>query len=133
MGEEEDLISGDYDADENEYRDVAVDPNRMERREYLVDPNFEPEYGTDSDEEAEDEEMGSKYDDENEDEDRPIIHFDKDNPQIYEGTVFTSVEDCRYAVATFAIKVGFEIKVNTQIHNCPNTALSEKIRPASTK
>ena len=52
--------------------------------------------------------MGSKYDDENEDEDRPIIHFDKDNPTIDEGTIFTSVEDCRYAVATFAIKAGFE-------------------------
>ena len=26
-----------------------------------------------------------------------------------------------------------QIKVNTQEHNCPNTALSEKIRPASTK
>ena len=26
-----------------------------------------------------------------------------------------------------------QIKVNTQKHNCPNTSLSEKIRPASTK
>ena len=58
-----------YGDDENEYPDVAADPTRMERREYLVDPNFEPEYSTDADEEAEDEEMGSKYDDENEDED----------------------------------------------------------------
>ena len=65
---------------------MVADPGRMARREYLVDPNFEPDYGTDSDEEAEDEEMGSKYDDE--DEDRPIIHFDKDNPTIDEGTVF---------------------------------------------
>ena len=55
---------------------MAADPNRMERREYLVEPNFDPEYSTDSDEEAEDEEMGSKYDDEIEDEYMPIIHFD---------------------------------------------------------
>ena len=100
------MASGDYDADENEYPDVVADPGRMARREYLVHLNFEPGYGTDSDEEAEDEEMGSKYDDE--DEDRSIIHFDKDNPTIDEGTVFQSVQDYRYAVATYAIKVGFE-------------------------
>ena len=106
LGEDDDFALGDDDVDENEYPDVAADPGRMARREYLVDPNFEPDYGTDSDEEAEDEEMGSKYDDE--DEDRPIIHFDKDNPTIDEGTIFQSVEDCRYAIATYAIKVGFE-------------------------
>ena len=78
----------------------------MESMEYLGHPNFEPDNGADEDEDAEDEEMGCTYDDE--DEDRPIIHFDRDNPTIDEGTVFESVEDCRYVVATYAIKVGFE-------------------------
>ena len=78
---------------------MVDDPDMMESRKYLVDPNFEPNYGTDEDEDAEDEEMGCKYDDE--DEDIPIIYFDKDNPTIDEGNAFESVEDCRYAVATF--------------------------------
>ena len=50
--------------------------------------------------------MGCQYDDE--EQHRPIIHFDKENPTIDAETVFESVQDCRYAVATFAIKVGFE-------------------------
>lgn len=29
--------------------------------------------------------------------------------------------------------ITMQIKVNTKVHNCPNTTLSEKIRPASTK
>ena len=35
-------------------------------------------------------EMGCRYDDE--DVDRPVIHFDRDNPTIDEGTVFDNVE-----------------------------------------
>ena len=86
LGEDNDFSLGDDDVDENEYPYVAADPSRMARREYLVDPNFEPDYGTNADEAAEDEEMGSTYEDE--DEDRPIIYFDKDNPTIDEGTIF---------------------------------------------
>lgn len=99
-------MCGGADDDEKAYPDVAADPDRMESREYLVDSNFEPDYGTDEEEECEDVEMGCRYDDE--DVDRPVIHFDRDNPTIDEGTVFDNVEDCRYAVATYAIRVGFE-------------------------
>jgi len=54
-----------------------------------VDPNFEPENWNDEDEDAEDEEMvGCRYDDV--DEDSHVIHFDKNNPTIDEGT-FLSV------------------------------------------
>jgi hypothetical protein len=31
---------------------VAADPDRMERREYFVAPNFEPGYGIDVDKDA---------------------------------------------------------------------------------
>ena len=61
---------------------MAVDPDRMESREYLVDSNFEPDYGTYQEEECEYMEMGCRYD--NEDKDRPVIHFDRDNPTIDE-------------------------------------------------
>ena len=97
---------GGADDDEKSYPDMAADPNRMESREYLVDSNFEPDYGTDEEEECEDVEMGCRYDEE--DVDRTVIHFDRDNPTIDEGTVFDNVEDCRYVVATYAIRVGFE-------------------------
>ena len=73
--------------------------------EYLVDPNFKIDYGSDSYEEVEDDEMVCKYD--NEDEEMLIIHFKKDNLGSDEGTVFESVEDCRFGVATFSINVGF--------------------------
>jgi hypothetical protein len=33
-----------YDNDERAYRDVGDDPDRMESRKYLVDPNFGPDY-----------------------------------------------------------------------------------------
>jgi hypothetical protein len=64
----------------------------MERREYFVAPNFEPGYGIDVDKDA----WGNGLQYQDEDEDSAIIHFDKDNPTIYEGIVFASVEDCRY-------------------------------------
>src|SRR3954468_11984072 len=47
--------------------------------------------------------MGCRYDDK--DEDRPVIHFDRGNPTIDEWTVFDTMEECRYAVATYAIRV----------------------------
>ena len=73
---------GDDDVDEKAYLDVAVDPDRMENKEYLIDPNFESDYGIDEDEEVKDEEMDCNYDDE--DEDIQIIHFDKDDNTIDE-------------------------------------------------
>ena len=105
MGEGDVLAIGDED-DEKAYPDVAADPDRVVNMECYLDPNFESDNGNDEDEDADDEEMGCKND--YIDEDRPIIHFDKNNPTIDVGTVFECVEDCRYAVATFAIKVGFE-------------------------
>ena len=84
--------------------------------------------GADLDELDEGEEMmGSKYDDV--DEDRRPIKFNKDKPTIDVGTIFESVEDCRYAVATYAIQHGFEyyteksdkrrLRVHCR-HNCAN-------------
>jgi hypothetical protein len=105
MGTWDDLALGYVDG-EKAYLDVAVNPYRRGKCEYLFDPNFEGGKENDEDEYAEDEKTGCKYADV--DEDSPVIHFDKENPKIDVGTVFENVEDCRYAVATFAISAGFE-------------------------
>jgi hypothetical protein len=39
-----------------------------------------------------------------EDEDIPIIEYDRDNHSLTEGTIFSSMIDCRNALATFCIK-----------------------------
>jgi hypothetical protein len=36
---------------------VIVDPDRLESREHMIDPNFKSDYETDEDADAEDEEM----------------------------------------------------------------------------
>ena len=56
--------------------------------------------------------MGSKYDDV--DEDKRPIKFNKDKPTIDVGTIFESVEDCRYAVATYAIQHGLQKRVTKE-------------------
>ena len=97
------------DDDEKAYPDVAADLDRKKGREFVVDPNFEPQYENDEDEEAEDEEMGCKYDDDDNDREVPEVKpVDWNNPTIAEGTVFENVEDCRRAVATYAIRERFE-------------------------
>jgi hypothetical protein len=63
--EEDDFMLGD-DNDDRAYREVRDDPDRMESRKYLVDPNFGPDYEIDENENAENEEMGYRYDDKNE-------------------------------------------------------------------
>jgi hypothetical protein len=37
------------------------------------------------------------------DEDRPVIDYDKDNPSLAEGTIFSSMVDCRNTLATYFI------------------------------
>jgi hypothetical protein len=85
MGTWDDLASGDVDG-EKAYLDVAVNPYRRGKCEYLFDPNFEGGNENDEDEYAKDEKTGCKYADV--DEDSPVIHFDKENPKIDVGTVF---------------------------------------------
>ena len=55
----------------------------------------------DDDEKQEDVEMGVFEDAE---EDRPVKMYDRENPCIDEGVVFSSAVDCRNAVASFSIK-----------------------------
>ena len=84
---------------------MAGDPDRMASREYLVDSNFDPNYWTGEDEEAESEEMVANiYDVENEG--MPIIQFDKDNP-IIDSCFFRAWRSADMQFQ-FAIKVGFE-------------------------
>ena len=107
VGAEDDFPESDDD-DEQQYPDVATDPDRLVTREYLasLNPNYGPDYGTDEEEEEENLDMGRN--DDGEDEDRPVIHFDKENPTLDEGTIFECVEDCRFALATVAIRSGFD-------------------------
>ena len=49
MEGEEDDFPVDDDDDEKAYPDVAADPDRKKGTEFVVDPNFEPEYETDED------------------------------------------------------------------------------------
>ena len=45
--ESDDVLSlGNNDADEKAYPNFTDDPNWMASREYLVDPNCKPQYGT---------------------------------------------------------------------------------------
>jgi hypothetical protein len=53
---------------------VVDAPERAKSMKNLVDPNFEPNCGTDEDANAEIEEMGWRYDEE--DVDKTIIHFE---------------------------------------------------------
>ncbi|KAK1630512.1 hypothetical protein QYE76_004827 [Lolium multiflorum] len=54
-------------------------------------------------------------------EDLPTIEWNRENPQLVEGTVFQTMMDCRNAITTYHIltKNNFEIKKNNEIHRCP--------------
>ncbi|KAK1653145.1 hypothetical protein QYE76_070950, partial [Lolium multiflorum] len=54
-------------------------------------------------------------------EDLPTIEWNRENPQLVEGTVFQTMMDCRNAITTYHIltKNNFEIKKNKEIHRCP--------------
>ncbi|KAE8806014.1 Myosin-15 [Hordeum vulgare] len=49
---------------------------------------------------------------ETEDEGRPEVHYNKDDPSLAEGTIFSDVLDCRNALATFAIKTKSEFVID---------------------
>ncbi|KAK1620731.1 hypothetical protein QYE76_026248, partial [Lolium multiflorum] len=54
-------------------------------------------------------------------EDLPTIEWNREDPQLVEGTVFQTMMDCRNAITTYHIltKNNFEIKKNKEIHRCP--------------
>ncbi|KAK1685061.1 hypothetical protein QYE76_045909 [Lolium multiflorum] len=54
-------------------------------------------------------------------EDLPTIEWNREDPQLAEGTVFQTMMDCRNAITTYHIltKNNYEIKKNKEIHRCP--------------
>ncbi|KAK1661554.1 hypothetical protein QYE76_049713 [Lolium multiflorum] len=54
-------------------------------------------------------------------EDLPTIEWNREDPQLAEGTVFQTMMDCRNAITTYHIltKNNYEIKKNKEIHSCP--------------
>ncbi|KAK1645691.1 hypothetical protein QYE76_063496 [Lolium multiflorum] len=54
-------------------------------------------------------------------EDLPTIEWNREDPQLAEGTVFQTMMDCRNAITTYCIlsKNNYEIKKNEHVHSCP--------------
>ena len=46
------------------------------------------------------------------DEDRAEVQFNRDDPSLVEGTIFSDVIECRNALATFSIKTQSEFKID---------------------
>ncbi|KAE8767953.1 hypothetical protein D1007_60622 [Hordeum vulgare] len=76
---------------------------RQNNEEHATNEDYIPiEFSnTNEDERQEDHDMG---DFENADEDIPVMMYDRDNPSIEEGVVFSEAVDCRNAAGTFSIK-----------------------------
>ena len=49
---------------------------------------------------------------EREDECRPDVQYNRDDPSLAEGTIFSDVIDCRNALATFSIKTQSEFIID---------------------
>ena len=49
---------------------------------------------------------------ESSDEDRAEVQFNRDDPSLAEGTIFSDVIECRNALATFSIKTQSEFKID---------------------
>ena len=68
------------------YTRVPSNLYMIKSRKYLVNPNFDPNYGTGEDEDVGDDKMGCKYDDEADD--MLVTQVDKDNSTVDEGIGF---------------------------------------------
>jgi hypothetical protein len=67
----------------------------------------------DTDEEENEENINMGVDGNEEDEGRiPVIEYDRDNPSIKEGSIFSLMTDCRNALATYYIKGEFDFVIN---------------------
>ncbi|KAE8819350.1 hypothetical protein D1007_02852 [Hordeum vulgare] len=74
--------------------------------DYVAPPEFDQ---TGSHEREEENDMGYC---ESSDEARTDVHFDRDDPSLAEGTIFSHVVECRNALATYAIKTQSEFKID---------------------
>ena len=61
------------------------------------------------DEKEEDNDMGYS---ETSDEERPDVQYNRDDPSLKEGTIFSSAIDCRNALATFSIMTQSEFVID---------------------
>jgi hypothetical protein len=67
----------------------------------------------DTDEEENEENIDMGVDGNEEDECRiPVIEYDRNNHSIKEGSIFTSMTDCRNALATYCIKGEFNFVID---------------------
>ncbi|KAK1617251.1 hypothetical protein QYE76_022768 [Lolium multiflorum] len=64
-------------------------------------------------------------------EDLPTIEWNREDPQLAEGTVFQTMMDCRNAITTYHIltKNNYEIKKNKEIHRCPPLGGEPELNP----
>ena len=93
------------DNDERLYADL-VDRTNIEGCDELI-AQFQE---TDDEEKEENNEMG--LGELVGDEDLPVIHYDKDNPSLDEGSTFPSMDDCRIALATYCIRGEFDFVID---------------------
>ncbi|KAE8793213.1 hypothetical protein D1007_32220 [Hordeum vulgare] len=99
-------ILGVVEGTGEEEEDVQSDESEDDGEDYIPPPQFEE---TDSDEREEDMDMGYS---ETEDEGRPDVQYNRDDPSLAEGTIFSDIIDCRNALATFSIKTQSEFIID---------------------
>ncbi|KAE8811519.1 hypothetical protein D1007_11572 [Hordeum vulgare] len=85
----------------------ALDDVPTDDEDEILHPEFFEE--TDPDERDEDDDM-AYY--ESSHEDRTGVQFNRDDPSLAEGTIFSHVIECKNALATFSIKTQSEFKID---------------------
>ncbi|KAK1627579.1 hypothetical protein QYE76_001894 [Lolium multiflorum] len=96
------------------------DSKRCNGDQYMEDIAFGARFD-DTDDEEKNENDDSLVLADYEGEDLPTIEWNREDPQLAEGTVFQTMMDCRNAITTYHIltKNNYEIKKNKEIHRCP--------------
>ena len=108
VGVEEDA-QPDEEVPRNDDEDEILYPELVDRHsqqavddEYPEEPISRARFD-DTDDEEKEENIDSLIEDEYDGEDMPTIEWNRENPQLTEGTIFESMVDCRNAVTTYCI------------------------------
>jgi hypothetical protein len=102
------VVHPDDDDDERLY------PEFVERWDMVETEGDEgmPAQFDETDEEESEENINMGVDQNEEDEGRSVIEYDRDNPSLTEGSIFSSMTDCRNALATYYIKGEFDFVID---------------------
>jgi hypothetical protein len=94
--------------------DERLYPEFVERWDMVETEGDEgmPAQFDETDEEESEENINMGVDQNEEDEGRSVIEYDRDNPSLTEGSIFSSMTDCRNALATYYIKGEFDFVID---------------------